>query len=49
MTVFVVIPRGNGYISHSNVDVDEFDLADDAEIYDDRDKFEDRISDFEQD
>ena len=43
----VIIPRGDGCISHTNVDPEEMELPDDAEVYDDRETFEDRLSDFD--
>ena len=45
---YVIIPRGDGYISHVNADTDNLNLSDDAEVYDDRDEFESRLSDFDQ-
>ena len=48
MSQYVIIPRGEGYIAHSSVDSQAMNLPDDAEIYDDRDEFDDRLSDFEQ-
>ena len=47
MTYFVVIPRGDGVITHRNVDVESISLPNDAEIYESRESFEDRLSDFE--
>ena len=44
---YVVIPRGDGYSAHENVDAEIMNLPDDAEIYDDRDEFEDRLSEFD--
>jgi len=43
---YVIIPRGDGYISHKNLDPEEMTLSGDAEIYEDREKFEDRLEDF---
>ena len=48
MTDFVLIPRGDGYISHYNVESDDINLPDDAEVYDDREEFEDRLDEFDQ-
>ena len=45
---YILIPRGDGYISHSNVDPDKINLPDDAEIYDGREAFEGRLEDFGQ-
>lgn len=44
---FVLISRGDGYVAHTNVDPDSMNLPDEAEIYDNREEFEDRLSDFE--
>ena len=44
---YVLIPRGDGYISHSNVDPESMTLPEDAEFYDDREDFEERLDDFD--
>ena len=44
----VVIPIGDGYISHDNVDADSMNLPDDAEFYEDDDEFKDRLSELEE-
>ena len=44
---FVVIPTGDGYQAHENIDPEKWNLSDNAEIYDDREAFETRLSDFE--
>ena len=49
MTKFVVIPRGDGFISHQNVDVDGLNLPANAEIYDDKREFEARLSELSDD
>jgi len=43
---WVVIPKGNGAITHENVDPTSMTLPDDAEVYDDRESFNKRIEDF---
>jgi hypothetical protein len=45
---FIIIPRGVGCVTHKNIDVDKINLPNDAEVYDDRDAFKDRLSDFDQ-
>ena len=47
MSKFVVIPRGNGLITHKNVDPKEMNIPEEAEIFEDRDAFDDRLSEFE--
>jgi hypothetical protein len=44
---FIIIPMGNGIITHRNIDEDDINLSDSAEIYHDKDAFEDRLSDFD--
>ena len=44
---FVIIPRGEGVVTHSEVDVNMMILPEDAEIYEDRDEFENRLDDFD--
>ena len=44
----VLIPKGEGYITHTNVDPELVNVPDNAEIYDDREVFEDRLADFKQ-
>ena len=47
MSQFVVIPRGDGYIGHENVDPEQINLPGDAEIYEDRDGYAARVADFD--
>ena len=47
MSNFVIIPKNDGFISHSNIDVGIMNLPENAEVYDSREDFEDRLNDFE--
>ena len=42
----VIIPKGDGYICHMNVDIEKINLSDDAEVYETRSEFDERLSDF---
>ena len=44
---YVLVPQGDGYIAHTNVNIDSMSLPDEAEVYDDRGDFEDRLTDFD--
>ena len=44
---FIVIPMGDGVKTHRNIDEDKINLPDSAAIYHDKDKFENRLSDFD--
>ena len=48
MTEYIIIPRGDGVVTHTKVDSDMMNLSDDAEIYEDRDEFKERLSEFDQ-
>ena len=41
---YAIIPRGDGYISHRGIDTDSVVLPDSAEIYTDRENFQERLS-----
>ena len=43
---YILIPRGNGVKTHRNVNSENINIPDDAEIYEDKDEFEGRLSDF---
>ena len=44
---YILIPRGDGYITHSNVDPETMSLPNDVEVYDTYDEFQDRLSDLD--
>ena len=39
-----IIILGDGIITHTNVDPEQMNLPDDAEVYDDREQFEERLN-----
>ena len=47
MSKFVIIPQGNGVVSHRNIESDLLNLPDEAEVFDHASDFEERLSDFD--
>lgn len=44
---YIIIPHGDGVVTHRNVDPDRLILPDNAEVYDTIEGFRDRLSDFD--
>ena len=40
---WIIIPKGDGHITHENADPENISLPDTAEIYDDKNEFDERL------